>query len=258
MDLRWPLMATNGGDTHLVEPILQLVYRGSSTTNVGITNDDAQSFLFDPSNLFSYNRFDGIDRQETGLRANIGGHYLGSFADGSWLDLVAGESFQLLGTNALGISDPTLVGTSTGLGSTASYIVAGGQGSWQNKVFGAGKVQFDPNAMKVTRGGLTAGFNTPWFSASGSYIYLAKNPALGTIADEHEVGASLSIPVADYWTVTGGYLHNIGTNKWASASAGVTYDDGYFTISGSGSATPTSYGFGVHFGLKGPLGSVAF
>ncbi|MDT9071217.1 LPS assembly protein LptD, partial [Escherichia coli] len=59
---------------HLVEPIAQIVYRGSDVTRVGITNDDSQSFVFDTSNLFDYNRFSGIDRQETGLRANMGGH----------------------------------------------------------------------------------------------------------------------------------------------------------------------------------------
>jgi LPS-assembly protein len=100
LDLRWPLMANWGASTHLIEPIAQVVYRGSGVTQVGITNDDAQSFVFDTSNLFSYNRFSGIDRQETGARANIGGHYLGTFADGSWLDLVGGQSFHLAGVNA--------------------------------------------------------------------------------------------------------------------------------------------------------------
>jgi hypothetical protein len=38
----------------------------------------------------------------------------------------------------------------------------------------------------------------------------------------------------------------------------VVYDDGYFTISGSANATPSTYGFAVHVGLKGPDGSIAF
>ena len=110
-------MASNGGDTHLFEPIAQLVYRGSSTTDVGITNDDAQSFVFDDTNLFSYNRFSGIDRQETGLRANLGGHYRRQFrrwqlarphrwtSPSSWP-----------GLNAFGVTDTAQVGTATGLG----------------------------------------------------------------------------------------------------------------------------------------------
>jgi LPS-assembly protein len=261
MDFRWPLMATNGDDTHLLEPIAQLVYRGSSTTKVGITNDDAQSFVFDTSNLFSYNRFSGIDRQETGLRANIGGHYLGNFADGSWIDLVAGQSFQLVGLNALGVADAAQVGTSTGLGSGASYIVASAQGGFTTGIgsfSGGGKIQIDPATPNVTRAGLGVSYSGSWFSTGINYIYLQKNAALGTVADEHEVGLNASVPVADYWTLGGAYAHNIATNKWASVSGSVTYDDGYFSISGVGSATPSSYGFQVHFGLKSPLGSVAF
>ena len=52
MDIRWPLVATNGADSHLFEPVAQLVYRGSSTTLTGITNDDAQSFVPDDTLLF--------------------------------------------------------------------------------------------------------------------------------------------------------------------------------------------------------------
>ncbi|RYE84309.1 MAG: LPS-assembly protein LptD, partial [Hyphomicrobiales bacterium] len=61
MDIRYPMIATNGLDSHLFEPIAQLVYRGSSTTLPGIINDNAQSFVFDDTNLFSYDRFTGTD-----------------------------------------------------------------------------------------------------------------------------------------------------------------------------------------------------
>ena len=82
------------------------------TSLVGITNDDAQSFVFDDTNLFSYNRFSGYDRQETGLRANIGARYQANFADGGYLELVGGQSFQLAGANAFAAADPA--GTSRG------------------------------------------------------------------------------------------------------------------------------------------------
>lgn len=259
MDVRWPLFAKNGGDTHLLEPIAQLVYRGSSTTKVGITNDDAQSFVFDTSNLFSYNRFSGIDRQETGLRANVGAHYLGSFADGSWLDLVAGESFHLLGINALGVSDQALVGTDSGLGSTASYIVASARGGLANGLSAGGKIQVDPAGPRVTRAGLGVAYaNAYRYSAGADYIYIAADPALGTIADQHELAGRVGVPVTDYWTVSGGLTYNIATNNWIKANTGATYDDGYLLFGGNVNFTPTSWGFGVSFKLKGPDGEVAF
>ena len=259
MDVRWPLVAKNGFDTHLLEPVAQLVYRGSSTTAVGITNDDAQSFVFDTSNLFTYDHFSGIDRQDTGLFANIGGHYLANFADGSWLDLVAGESFHLAGLNALGVSDAAQTGTSTGLGGPASYLVASARGGLSNGFQVAGKIQVDPTGPRVTRAGIGGSFTfSNGVSTSASYAYIAKDPSVGTVADQHEAFGSLSVPVADYWRANGDLTWNIATNNWIKADVGVTYDDGYFALSGGANFTPTTWGYGVHIGLKGPDGSLAF
>ena len=257
MDVRWPLASNDGYSTQLFEPIAQLVYRGSSTTKVGITNDDAQSFVFDTSNLFSYNRFSGIDRQETGLRANIGGHYLGSYGDGSWLDLMAGQSFFLAGTNALGVNDAAQVGASTGLGSNASYIVASATGGLSSGFSAGSKVQVDPNSsFKVVHAGVGVSYSGPWVSGSVSYNYTAANPTLGTATD-HEIATNLSVPVTEYWSIQAGYAHNLLTNSWSSVNGGATYDDKYFTISGNANATPSSYGFTLHAGLKGPDGTFA-
>ena len=94
--MRLPGMIQRDIDHQLVcqsfEPIAQIVYRGSSTVAPGITNDNALSFVFDDTNLFSYDRFTGSDRQETGLRANIGGRYMANFGDGTWLDAGARDA----------------------------------------------------------------------------------------------------------------------------------------------------------------------
>jgi LPS-assembly protein len=253
------MMAFNGGDSHLFEPIAQLVYRGSDTSLVGITNDDAHSFIFDTSNLFSYNRFSGIDRQETGLRANIGGHYLGSFEDGSWLDLVAGQSFHLAGINGLGVSDHVQVGTHTGLGTPASFIVGSARGGFENGVSGGVKVQVDPSAWKITRAGVGVSYSPPeWFSLGMDYIYVAADPLLGVVSDQHEVAGRASVTMWDYYTLSGGLTWNIATNTWIKANTGVGYDDGYLAGGAGLNFTPTSWGFNFNFNLKGPDGKIAF
>jgi len=260
LDMRWPLMARAGDSTHVVEPIAQIVYRGSGTTNVGITNDDSHSFVFDTSNLFSYNRFSGIDRQETGLRANVGGHYLGSFADGSWLDLVAGQSFHLAGVNALGIPDQVQVGASTGLGGSASYLVASARGGFANGISGAAKAQVDPAGWRLTRLGVGASYAPPdgWYTLGADYIYIAADPALGIVKDQHEIAGRGSVTLADYWKLDGGLVWNLDTNSWIKATTGLGYDDGYLAVGGSANFTPTSWGVGFSFKLKGPDGEVAF
>jgi len=260
MDIRWPLVANNGLDSHLFEPVAQLVYRGSSVTSTGITNDDAQSFVFDDTLLFDYNRFSGQDRQETGLRANVGGRYLANFSDGSWLQLIGGQSFFLAGSNALGIADTAQTGNSTGLGGTASYVVLGAQGSpGAGLTFGA-KTQIDPGTFSVMRASAAGTWAWDAYRFGAAYTYIPANPAIGTVADQHEVEANVSGPLPiDYWKADAGLSWDLASNQFLGVKGGLTYDDGYLqagAFAGYNGTTHESPGltFGLKFRLRGPQG----
>ena len=227
MDVRWPLAIRNGTSTQIVEPIGQLVFRGSDETLVGITNDNAQSFVFDDSNLFSYNRFTGTDRQETGLRANLGVRYQLNF-DESWLELLAGQSFHLAGENAFDTIDGAQVGNGSGLDGEESYVVLGARGSLYGMVDGAAKLQIDPEDLRVTRAGFGVDFeNEEGYTLSTDYIYLAANADRGVTKDQHEVVAVGTIPLFDYWKVKVGGAWDLASNSWLEATGGLQYDDGY-------------------------------
>ncbi|HTN59926.1 MAG TPA: LPS assembly protein LptD, partial [Devosia sp.] len=178
MDVRFPLAGSDGSTVHLVEPIVQVVYRGSDTSLTGINNDDSQSFVFDDTNLFSYNRFSGIDRQETGLRANIGARYQANFIDGGYIEVIAGQSFQLAGANAYAANDPTLVGVGSGLDVSPSYAVLGAYASFTEGLKVGGKVQADTMAGRITRAELAASYSNDGFSTTAKYAYIAAEPAL--------------------------------------------------------------------------------
>jgi LPS-assembly protein len=262
MDIRWPLVAVNGDDSHLFEPVAQLVYRGSSTTLTGITNDNAQSFVFDDTLLFSYDRFSGTDRQETGLRANVGGRYVANFADGGWLSVVAGQSFHLAGPNAMAVADHAQTGNSTGLGTPASYVVAGVNGSLGGPLTFGGKLQYDPNAYRLMRAAAAAKVTLfDAYDLSADYTYIPANAAVGILADQHEatLGVNGPLPV-DYWYANAGVSWDIATNQWLEATGGITYDDGYFVagvfgkVTGPTHTTPNSQSFGIRFRLRGPDG----
>lgn len=260
LDVRWPLIAYNGADAHTVEPITQLVYRGSSTTAPGITNDDAQSFVFEDTNLFSYNRFTGADRQETGLRANAGLRYQANFASGAWLELLAGQSFHLAGVNGLGVPDAAQTGNSTGLGGTASYIVFGAKGSLIEDLELAAKLQLDPMGGRATRAGLSASYTIADYTFGLDYLYMGSTPALGILKDQHEVAGTVGIPFQDYWRFTVGGAWDLAQNSWLEATGGVMYDDGYLAYGGSVFAngpthsSPNNWGFKTTFRIKGPGG----
>ena len=76
VELRWPLVRTTGR----ADARDRADRPGRSTpTTLGdqddIPNEDSQLPEFDETNLFSLNRFPGLDRLETGLRANLGVSY---------------------------------------------------------------------------------------------------------------------------------------------------------------------------------------
>lgn len=233
LDVRYPLAAYGAGVTHVIEPIAQIVYRGASSIAPGITNEDSQSLVFDDTNVFSYNRFTGIDRQETGLRFNVGGRYAATLDDGSYLELVGGQSFQLAGANAFAAPNPQQAGVASGLENASSYAVLGAYGTFADMVKAGAKVQLDTTTFKLTRAGLGVSYDGDGWSSALNYGYAAATPATGNVSAMHEIGAELSVPVAEYWTVSGNAYWDITSGSFLQVGGGVTYDDGYLVISGA-------------------------
>lgn len=260
MDVRFPLAASDGSTTHLIEPIAQLAFRGSDTTTVGITNDDAQSFVFDDTNLFSYNRFSGSDRQETGLRATVGGRYQANFADGGYVELIAGQSFHLAGANAFATPGQANTAVGAGMSATASYAVLGAYGSFTPGVKFGGKLQVDSPSMQVARAGLSAGYTQDRFNATLGYTYLAANTGRGMLSPQHEIGAEVTVPVAEYWSIKGNTYWDIAGNTWLQVGGGVVYDDGYVVIGANATRTgpthtsPNETRLTATFRLRAPAG----
>jgi len=261
LDIRFPLIALDGANSYLFEPVAQLVYRASSTSMVGITNDNAQGFVFEDSNLFSFNRFSGSDRQETGLRLNIGGQIMANFADNSWLRLIGGQSYQLAGVNAFSVFDHAQVGNGSGLETTASYIVAGAAASFGGGVEAGGKIEIDPATIKVARAALAAKLDLADFSLGTNYYFLAAQPARGALADTHTISANIGIPFADYWQATGSVSWNIVASNWSQLSLGAQYDDKFLEYGARYKAIQNltsfkvAHSFTVNFKLKGPAGN---
>jgi LPS-assembly protein len=99
-EYRYPFIATTGPVTHVIEPIGQIIARPSSLGNQQlIPNEDALSLVFDDTLLFDIDKFSGYDRMETGTRANVGFRYTAQFRTGTYVRLVAGQSYQVAGQN---------------------------------------------------------------------------------------------------------------------------------------------------------------
>jgi LPS-assembly protein len=101
MEVRWPVLFSTASAAHILEPIGQIFVRPDEPygNTLGIPNEDAQSLVFDASNLFERDKFSGFDRIEGGTRANLGFRYSGDLGGGWTTNAIFGQSYHLAGRN---------------------------------------------------------------------------------------------------------------------------------------------------------------
>ena len=126
LEYRYPFMAYTRFGSIMFEPIAQIIARPNTVIGTqSQINLDAQSLVFDSTNLFDWNKYSGYDQFETGVRANYGAQFSMNFKNGGYANVIAGQSAQLAGNNSYATSDAANVGLSSGLDTRMSDYVAG-------------------------------------------------------------------------------------------------------------------------------------
>ena len=93
VEWRYPLVRTDWGWKQVIEPIVQVIAAPNGGNPAEIPNEDSGAFEFDETNLFSFNKFPGLDRLETGPRVNAGVRAAAYFDEG-FVEAIIGESFR--------------------------------------------------------------------------------------------------------------------------------------------------------------------
>jgi len=153
VEYRYPLIDVEPWGTQTIEPIAQLIVRPNETDIGKFPNEDAQSLVFDDSDLFKIDKFSGWDRAEGGGRANVGFQYTAQINRAGSVNVLFGESYQLFGINSFtaGVNDITNTGLNSGLDKTASDYV--GRVTYQpNTVYSfTARGRFDQQTFSVER-----------------------------------------------------------------------------------------------------------
>ncbi|MFN0263289.1 LPS-assembly protein LptD [Tepidamorphus sp. 3E244] len=219
MEWRYPLLATHTAGYSVFEPIVQVVARPDANNQSGneIVNEDAQSFVFDDTNLFAWNKFSGYDRIEGGSRANVGVKMKTKFNNGYTVDTVIGQSFHLGGDNPFP--------TDSGLESDRSDYVGAIYFS-PNPIFRlAAKGRFDEDDFSLKRADLQAAVTTSRFSGSVTYSAIDAQPTLGYSDDREEIAGTASLKLHEYWSAFGSVRYDIADARVLSHSVGLKYED---------------------------------
>lgn len=264
LELRWPILFSSTSSTHILEPIAQVFMRNNERYAGELPNEDAQSFVFDATNLFSRDKFSGYDRVEGGTRANLGLRYSGNFDNSDWaLYALAGQSFQLGGVNSFGTSDFVNVGADSGLEDARSDYVAMIGTANSTGLSLAARGRFDKDDLDIKRGELEAQQSFKRLTVSAQYAYIAPQPAYGYSEVRQEIKGSATARINTNWSVFGSGTYDLVSDTLVRASSGLAYDDECFTYSmayvqtrnpGEDKASH-SIGFNISFRTLGDIGS---
>ena len=180
LEYRYPFVSTSSWGTQTITPIAQFIARPSEVIPRIQPNEDAQSLVFDETNLFAWNKFSGYDRIEGGTRLNYGLQYTANFANGGHANFVGGQSIQVAGQNSYTLYDPANTGLESGLDKTFSNFVVGETlQPTSTPISLISKQQFDSSTLQLERFDAIAKANFAGVSGSVDYALYAAQPALG-------------------------------------------------------------------------------
>nr|WP_153519286.1 LPS-assembly protein LptD [Sinorhizobium meliloti] len=225
LEARYPILFAGETSTHVLEPIGQLYARPDEQYAGGLPNEDAQSFVFDATNLFDRDKFSGYDRIEGGTRANIGLRYTGSFDSGYGLRAIAGQSFQLGGLNSFATDDLVKAGADSGLETDSSDYVAMLGIDAPSGLMASLSGRLDESDFSLRRADATVGYLGLNWQAALTYTRIEAQPAYGSPFDQDEIQTAAAYRFHEYWSVFGAVTYDIDAGVVSRNGLGITYDD---------------------------------
>jgi LPS-assembly protein len=218
LDASWPLINSLGSWTQLVEPLIQVVVAKDGGNPIGIPNEDSRSFDLDDSNLFSPDRYSGLDRWEGGIRATYGARWSVQ-GGGVETDFLIGQSIRF---NENSVRFPE----GTGLDGNFSDIV-GRLGVTFAEQFEVGYgFRLDKDSLDIRRNEVDLSLSGESYRVTAGYIRLNRDFQINDLEDREEIRLTGLYRINENWSVTGGTIQDLTTGRDPiSQSLGVIYSD---------------------------------
>ncbi|MGJ4928275.1 LPS-assembly protein LptD [Bradyrhizobium sp. HKCCYLS2038] len=230
LEYRYPFINVQPWGTTTIEPIAQVIIRPNESYAGKLPNEDAQSLVYDASNLFSVDKFSGYDRVEGGGRANVGVQATTQFDRGGTINVLFGQSYQLFGLNSFAVQDMNNTGIGSGLDKRASDYVARVDYSPNRTYTFSMRSRFDQQTLNVQRFEAEAKANFDRWSLALTYGNYAADPAIGYLNRREGILGSGSVKVAPNWVLTGAARWDLAANKINQYVIGAGYVDDCFVL----------------------------
>ncbi len=215
VEWRYPLVRTDWGWRQIIEPIVQVIGAPYGGNPDEIPNEDSASFEFDETNLFSFNKFPGLDRWETGPRVNAGVRAAAYFDDG-FVEAILGESFRFHEDNAFT--------EQSGLRNQQSDYVGRLTVQPDGNVRIVHRFRIDQSAFRFERNEVYAeAFDPDVYSFRAGYVLLEPDPLLPDQREEVNLAGSVQA-LEDIWLRASG-RRDLAGDQMIESKFGISYED---------------------------------
>lgn len=215
VDWRYPLVRTEGGARQMIEPIVVLVASPYGGNPSSIPNEDSESFEFDDTNLFSPNRFTGLDRWEGGPRANVGVKLAAYGQSGAQASFLLGQSFRL--------RENTLFRQETGLEKKRSDFVGRFYYRPSKYLDYIHRFRLNRSDFGFRRNDIRVLVGPPYLKLKINYVELDDALTDDKVKTVQELNAGLTLRMTKFWSLKAHNRRDIETNQTISSGVGVLF-----------------------------------
>ncbi len=213
VELRWPWVKAGAtGATHVIEPVVQLVYASKSSDSV--PNEDSALVEFDEGNLFSLDRFPGSDAVERGTRANLGVTWTRFDPNGWSLGVTLG---RVIREADLGQFSPGsgLAGASSDWLAAVNFTLADGLAL-------SGRLVLDDD-LSVTKGEARVTVNGPRTAVATSVIWAVADPLENRPDPTQEITFDARRKITPNWTANFSGRYDFVADRGTVAGLGLEF-----------------------------------
>ena len=226
MALEWrhPLVRreVNNSAYQLIEPTVQLVGAPNTGRRLDrIPNEDSLGFEFDETNLFTLNRFAGLDRVEPGSRVNYGVKW-GIFGDKGGNTVVrVGQTYRMRESSAFALN--------SGLEGQLSDVVASVAVQPQRYVDLLYRTRLDKENFAPRRNEVGAAVGPSTFKVSGTYAFFDEIRSTEYSARE-QLSLGLATQITRFWRASSGIQYDLQEDETRHVNFGLIYEDECFAF----------------------------
>ena len=220
---RYPWVRTDDSFSQVIEPIVQVIAAPNGSNPGEIPNEDSRDFEFDDTNLFSLNRFAGLDRVDSGSRVNYGLKWNLVHDDGS-SEAFIGQSYALKENDDFS--------ENSGLSDHFSDYVGRIRINPINEVSFLYRFRIDDEDLEARRNELDLRIGPPLLNFSVNYLFLDSTDEVDEFGEREELTVRMNTQLSEYWSAFASHRRDLEEKSSLETRFGLTYQDECFLIEG--------------------------